>query len=321
MIIPSNLIFINAVPVDKYFLWQEEVMITNFQKHGIDNIHVLVWYPESRKAELKEWDKLKLKYPRVLFFYYRDFGVNLSLYIPQLRPHILKQHFKAYKEFLKDKTFFYHDSDIIFNYLPDFEKLLKDDICWQSNTSSYLDYNYLKRKEEQGELPEGTIINKMSEIGNVPVEVIKSYVDNTGGAQYILKGIDDGFWEDVERQVVEIRLAFYYLIEGSVNKKYFKSENEGLQSWCADMWALNFALWSRGIRTEVTPDLDFAWATNDYQTYLQKPIYHNAGATGTQPGVFHKGKWINESPLHIKHYIDPNSASYAYVKAMEEVKE
>lgn len=333
MMIPDDLIFINAVPVDKYFIWQEEVLICNFLKHGIKNIHVLVWCPEARKKELKEWYELKAKYPEVSFFYYPDNGVDLVLYIPQLRPHILKQHFKANPE-LNDKVFFYHDSDIIFNYLPDFQKLVEDDICWQSDTSGYLDYKYLRRKEAEGNIPEDEAVKVLTDIGRVTVNTMKSYSDNTGGAQYILKGIDSVFWEDVERQVIEIRKAFFWGHKlddpnrGSVNYKYFTqegrspkgNEDAGFQSWCADMWAVNFALWSRGIKTQVTKELDFSWATNDYKTYTEKPIFHLAGATGTQAGVFYKGGWINKSPIGVKHFVDPNNATYAYTLAIQEVR-
>lgn len=316
----NDYIFINVVPIDKYFLWQEEVMLTNFRKFGIKNIHILVWYPEARKSELKEWDKIKKKYPEASFFYYLDEGVDLALYIPQLRPHTLKKHFRAFPD-LKNRIFFYHDSDILFNFLPDFSALADGDICWVSDTSSYLDYNYLRRKEEQGGIPENEIVGKLAEIGGVSVDIIKSYADNTGGAQYILKGIDAEFWEDVEKQVIDIRKAFYFPIEGSLNKKYFASENAGLQSWCADMWAVNFALWKRNIRTSITPELSFSWATSSWEEYLKYPIFHNAGVTTSKTGLFCKNEWINKSPLRQKLPNPPiNSASRAYVAAINEVK-
>jgi hypothetical protein len=82
------------------------------------------------------------------------------------------------------------DSDVIFRELPDFQTLLKDDICWQSDTSSYLDYNYLIAKEKQGNIPDNLAVKKMAEIGEITPEIIQSYMGKTGGAQYLLKHID-----------------------------------------------------------------------------------------------------------------------------------
>lgn len=309
--------FISAQPWDFYFVWQVEVQIVNFRKHKIsDKMNVLVWYPEG--VDLSHWKKLEKKYPEVPFFYYKDQGVNLGLYIPQLRPHILARHFDTFPH-LFNEVIFYHDSDIIFNFTPDFELLSSDDINWQSDTSHYLDYNYLRRKELQGNIPENEAIEALCKIGNISLETFKSYAGKTGGAQYILKGIDGDFWRDVERQVLEIRTTFYYGIEGSINRRYFPSENAGFQSWCADMWAVNMALWSRGKITDITELLDFSWATDTAETYLKKPIFHNAGVTVGSPGLFYKGKWMNTSPLGRNHAVKKDSASWYYVQAMKEI--
>jgi hypothetical protein len=316
----ENLIFIQAVPHDLYFQWQIEVQIVNFRKFGVsDKMEICVWHPKGM-PNLKAWETIQDKYPEVNISSYEDGGVNLGLYIPQLRPHSIKKHFAANAERLKDKVFFYHDSDIIFNYLPDFEKLCADDICWESDTSSYLDYNYLKRKEVQGNIPEHEAIGKLAEIGKIDIETIKSYSNKTGGAQTILKGIDSEFWEDVERMCIEIRENFFYGVHNSINRKYFKDENHGFQSWCADMWALNFALWNRGIKSDVTKELDFSWATDNMETFKKKPIFHNAGATG-QPGIFYKGAYIASSPLHQNLELpSEDKASRMYVLAINEVK-
>lgn len=312
------MIFISAQPWDAYFLWQVEVQIVNFRKFNIsDKMNVLVWYPKG--ANYSHWLSLTTKYPEVSFSFYEDEGVDLGLYIPQLRPHILSRHFDNNPN-LSNEVIFYHDSDIIFNYLPDFDLLSEGDINWQSNTSGYLDYNYLRRKEIEGNIPENEAIKVLCDIGNVTVETMKSYCDKTGGAQCILKGIDGDYWRDVERQVLAIRRAFFYGSSSSINRKYFPTENAGFQSWCADMWAVNMALWSRNKVTDVTPLLDFSWATDNKETYLRKPIFHNAGVTRQSEGLFYKGDWINKSPIGKPHLVKKDSASYFYVQAINEVK-
>ncbi len=170
----NDIIYLSCQPHDPYFQWQIEVQIVNFRKFGISNqMHILIWYPKGSK-QLNKWLAIKRKYPEVQIFLYEDEGVNLGLYISQLRPHTIKKHFRDENELLKNKAYFYHDSDIIFNYLPDFNELLKDDIIWQSDTSSYLDYDYLKRKEEQGNIPEYEAIQKLADIAGIPIEIIKS---------------------------------------------------------------------------------------------------------------------------------------------------
>lgn len=313
------MIFLSAQPWDPYFVWQIEVQIVNFRKHSISgSMHVCVWYPNDT-VDLKPWFKLSIKYPEVKFFYYKDEGVDLGLYIPQLRPQILAKHFDS-NPHLKNEVIFYHDSDIIFNYLPDFQRLSEDNINWQSDTSGYLDYNYLRRKEIEGKIPEDYAVGILANIGNVSVDIFRQYSGKTGGAQYILKGIDGDFWRDVERQVLLIRKAFFYGIKGSINQIYFSSESAGFQSWCADMWAVNMALWSRGMITDVTPELDFSWATDSAETYNKKPIFHNAGATKSSAGLFYKGAWISKSPIGKNHAVKKDSASSFYVQAINEVK-
>jgi hypothetical protein len=320
--IPDNLIFLQAVPIDQYFNWQLEVQIVNFRKFGIsDRMQICVWYPIHRTGEMEMWKEIQEKYPEVKFFFYRDSGVDLGLYISQLRPHILYKHFVAKEEELKNKVFFYHDSDIIFNYLPNFEKLCSDNICWQSDTSSYLDYSYIIRKEKQGNIPNNEALRKLAEIGGITPLIIEQYDKNTGGAQSILKNIDAEYWRDVENISVEIRKAFLYGREDTINTKYFKSEAEGFQSWVADMWALDFSLWKRGIPTNTTSELDFSWATDSMETYLKKPIFHNAGAVGTSKDIFYKGAYINKSPLYQDLPLpSEDRASRMYVLAINEVK-
>lgn len=322
----NDIIFISAQPHDFYFVWQIEIQIVNFRKFGIsDKMQVLIWFPDSKtikdKVDFQPWLNLSKKYPEVKFFFYKDKGLTpqeFTLYISQLRPQILAKHFDTYPE-LKDKIFFYHDSDIIFNYLPDFQSLIEDDVNWQSDTSSYLDYNYLRSKEIQGGIPKNLSVLKLAEIGGVTINTFKEYKGKTGGAQYILKGIDGDFWRDVEKQCIQIIKAFNFNQPGSVNSIYFKSENEGFQSWCADMWAVNMALWKRGKITDITDELDFSWATDLVTTYAKKPIYHNAGAGPSHKGIFYKGNWRFKSPLKVEHDVNDIYASWYYVQAMKEI--
>lgn len=313
----KELVFLQAVPYDRYFQWQIEVQITHFRKWNISNqMQICVWYPKN--GDLSAWYKLVKKYPEANFFFYEDDGVDLKLYIPLLRPFCFKKHFAKYPE-LSKKVIFYHDSDIIFSRKPEFSHLIEGDINWQSDTTGYLGYKYLYFKQKQGKIPNREAICTFAEIAGISPLVIASYRNKTGGAQYFLKGVDASFWEDVERMCSQIRKKFAFPQKDSINARYFTSENEGYQSWCADMWAVNFSLWKRGKVTNITKDLDFSWATDSYETYLEKPIYHNAGATRVTPNIFNKGLWIEKTPLGIPHPINEKSATKAYVQAISEV--
>jgi hypothetical protein len=240
--LPDNLVFLNACPHDPYFTWQQEVLIVNMRKFGIsDRIQIIVWYPKG-STHLLKWRDLQTKYPEVKVYLYPDQGVQLGLYVSQLRPHVLARHFDNNAEFFKDKVVFYHDSDIIFNYLPDFQTLCTDDVVYQSDTHFYLDYTYLRNKEKQGNLPEHEAVDLLAKIGRVSRETIQHYDGNTGGAQTLLKNVDGDFWRDVERMCLEIRYNFVHFQEfpinpNSINSRYFQggngltAEQNGFQSW------------------------------------------------------------------------------------------
>ena len=290
----SKPIIITAQPDDQYFIWQNHLYIESCLKQGFnqDQIHILLYKPKNRQFN-SNWNKLKEIYPDINIFLYEDKGVQqfLGVYIPILRPHILWQHFEVYPE-LKDKTIIYTDSDILWLDTLNITHLLLDNINYVSDASSYLNYLYFENKYKQvipEKLEEAKSVDFLKEVCNI-VGIDKKIVidnnNNTGGVQYILKNIDADFWKKVETDVLKIRL---YLQQ--VNKIYFKNENDGIQSWCADLWAVQFNLWYRNLETKVVKELDFAWATQPIEKLNSCTIYHNAGVTG---------KYINDIPYFYK---------------------
>ena len=80
----------------------------------------------------------------------------------------------------------------------------------------------------------------------------------------------------------------------TVNKEFFINENEGFQSWCADMWAVLWNLWVREKEVKVIPEMGFSWGPDPITKLETHPIYHNAGIVGTEQGgypCFYKGKY------------------------------
>lgn len=301
-------IIITCQPDDQYFIWQNHLYIESCLEQGFEEeqIHILLYKPKGREKN-NNWDKLKEIYPKLNIFLYEDKGVQqfLGTYIPILRPHILSQHFEVFPD-LKNSTIIYTDCDILWVGKLDIEKFFNDDINYISNAASYLNYDYLKGKERDV-LPEKKedfnkidVIQGMCDIIGIDKNIVETNNNNTGGVQYILKNIDSSFWKKVEKDVIAIRL---YLLD--INRKYFKDENSGYQSWCADLWAVLWNLWYINSEVKVVKELDFAWSTDNISKLDTHTILHNAGVVSTLMGttpMFYKGKYhLGINPLKDPH--------------------
>jgi hypothetical protein len=132
-----------------------------FSKHSIPNCHVVFGYvdsPSSKGLALAE------KYPGLIHFYKDERTSDQKVYVPSIRPHILKKFFQEFPEL--GKEVFYHDSDIFLVSVPDFTSLLHDKFGYVSDTISYIGYNYLKEvsnryKKKYLDLPDNDLIHKM----------------------------------------------------------------------------------------------------------------------------------------------------------------
>ena len=300
-------IIIFSQPDDIFFLWQCHLYIENCIQNGFeeDRIHVLLYNPAGRTPN-NNWDKLKTIYPKLQIYRYYDKGVNnlLGIYIPILRPHILWQHFEAFPELSKE-VIIYTDCDILWTRPPDFEKLYDDDICYVSDAASYLNYSYFLSKEKQvlpnklEEYKKRDIIQQLCDIVGINKQLLIDNDKNTGGVQYIFKNIDASFWKKIQEDTLSIRI---YLM--NMNKEFYKDENAGCQSWCADLWAIQFNLWMKG-KSKVANELSFCWSPDPIERLQTTSIFHNAGITNEfMDGIpyFYKGKYhLGSNPLTDPH--------------------
>jgi len=306
----KNLRYICVQPRILYYAWQVEVMINNFMEHGINpnNIDILVaWNPNDKTSdpENKEpWDKLASHYNSIRFFFYQDTREQPIHYISSIRPNILKQHFKAHPK-LSNEAIFYHDCDIVFTKKPDFSTFLNDKIWYLSNTNSYINYEYIISKGQD-------VYNKMCEIVNIDPLIPQLMNSNSGGAQYIMKNIDEAFWEKVETDSEQLH---YQITQLNNEKKAADPTHHELQIWCADMWAVLWGGWLRGNETKVVPELDFSWGTDGVDRWNQTTIYHNAGITCACNKQFYKGMYMDVLPYDIKiENFNETKNCYNYVK-------
>jgi hypothetical protein len=297
--------FICAQPASTYYAWQVEVMINNFIKNGINpnQIDIVCW--KQNGVIPTEWIKLAEGYPARFFFY--DDTRETKHYISSIRPNILKQHFKANEEIEKENIF-YHDCDIVFTKPIDFSQFTNDDKWYGSDCRWYISHDYIVGKGED-------ILDRMCEIVSIPKHIVKANELNSIGAQYIMKGINWRFWEEVEK---DCETLFKEITELNNIKKRENPSYHELQIWCADMWAVLWGGWKLGKETICSPQLEFSWGTSTEDDWNRLNIFHNAGVVDDKGGLFYKANYINRYPYGDELEINGGTSSCKY---WEEIKE
>jgi len=264
----NDLIFISVQPDNNYFHWQVELCLNNFTKFiPREKCYILFGYQNEPSKYIQD---LKKKYPNI--YWYKDTREHTD-YIPSIRPNILKQFFKQFPHL--GKVVFYHDSDILFRNLPNFEPLLSDDKNYLSDTINYIGHNYImecckRYKDKYPELSDDDLLVKMANCCNIPVELIKENENNSGGAQYLLKDVDYDFWNQSEIDQCKL-----YKLLSEYENKY--PVDHHIQKWTAGMWGELWNIWKRGRQTRISPDMTFSWATDDVANYYNHNIFHLAG--------------------------------------------
>lgn len=309
----NDLKFICVQPAIKYYTWQVEVMLNNFIRFGINpnNIEILCVYYNDIIPE--DWQKLANNYNYIKFFFYKDLREK-KVYPSSVRPNVLKQHFKKFPE-LEHSPIFYHDCDICFTQRINWNQLLKDKIWYLSDTNSYINADYIIKN---GELD---VYNKMCDIIGISRETPLNNNENSGGAQYLMKGVTSNFWDKVEKDCEKL---YDYFIENEIIKTS-KNPNYNFQKWTADMWAVLWNIWYFGFEAKNVSHLDFSFATNSIDDWNSKAIFHNAGVDPNNPdksNYFFKGDYQNTLPYN-KDFSNVNkfNCSYKYVEEIIKTSE
>jgi hypothetical protein len=293
----KELRFISVQPDDVYFTWQVHLWLESLKEIGhSDKAIVLLYIPTGRVKNTK-WEQIINLYPETEFHFYQDQGdldKYLPIYIPILRPWTLWKHFKVNPD-LSNKSIFYCDSDVLFTKDFNVDDYSEDDICYLSNTNSYINATYFESKvrdvlpNKLEEYKTRDILGELMSLVGLDKQVAINNNEHSGGAQYFLKNVDATFWNKVMNDCILIRI---YLQK--INKEFFESENKGYQSWCADMWAVLWNIWFREQSTKVIPEMDFAWSTDPIDRLTIATILHNAGVTSVNHSgwkAFYKGKY------------------------------
>ncbi|WP_223583051.1 hypothetical protein [Sphingobacterium sp. GVS05A] len=260
-----------------------------------DNIHVLFGY--QPKAELhQEIQNFVIENATFAqFYFYKDTRDNAS-YPSSIRPHILAKHFEKYPE-LQQEILFYHDSDILFSRMPEIENCGCSEICYVSDTRNYLDVNYIRSVGSED------LLNEMLSIVGLDKAILEKENHNTGGAQYILKGITKDFWEKVERDSEQLfeKMNMFNQIKWAdeyPHKKGFRSKSKGIQAWCADMWAVLWNLWYFDKTVQIHPELDFSWPFDAIDDWKRMAIQHYSGNIKEPKKYFKKNTYQFYKPWY-----------------------
>ena len=315
----DNILFVTAQPDVPYFHWQVKLYTHNFIEKGLNpnNIHVIFSTLGNNKLSQGAEDLKKIG---INIHSYKDERVN-KRYIPSIKPFLIYKWLEQYPE--NGKCFFLHDADIIFRELPDFEKMLNDNICYLSDTIGYIGYDYImdccRRYESQHPTSEkGQLLKEMADTIGISVDLIKENQKNSGGGQYIIKNTDYKLWE-------KIYLDSFTLYNNMlIYQRKFPINPGQIQFWTAEMWSVLWNLWLSNFKTKVVDELGFSWATDNIEKYEKYPILHMAGVTDDlKKTKFYKGDFINVDPIKkliedptYFDYVDIKSSTIKYIEVM-----
>lgn len=290
--------FITVCPVDVYYTWQVHLWLESLKKIGHSDKAIVLLYQPFDRQKPKVWDEIEALYPEATFKTYVDdkneLGNLLSIYIPILRPYCLSKWWTDNPE-MQNCNIFYCDSDVIFTHKFTLDGLLEDDVCYLSNTNSYINASYFDSKikdvlpEKLEQYKQLDVLSSVTSLVGISRDICEANNGHSGGAQYLLKNINTQFWNNVLHNSIVI---YRYL--STINAEFFPDESKGFQRWCSDMWAVLWQLWRTDHTTKVVKQLDFAWATDSISKLETTTIYHNAGISSDITNgfpTFFKGKY------------------------------
>jgi len=315
----KDIVFVTAQPDVPYFHWQVKLYTHNFIEKGISPNDIHVIFSTLGNNKLSQGAE-ELKNIGINIYSYKDERVN-KRYIPSIKPFLLYKWLEQYPEY--GKCFFLHDADIIFRELPDFEKMMNDDICYLSDTIGYIGYDYImdccRRYESQHPTSEkGQLLKEMADTIGISVDLIKENQKNSGGGQYIIKNTDYKLWE-------KIYLDSFTLYNNMlIYQRKFPINPGQIQFWTAEMWSVLWNLWLHNFKTKVVNELSFSWATDSVDVYKKHTILHMAGVTDDlKKTKFYKGEFINIDPIKkliedptYFNYVDTKSSTIKYIEVM-----
>ena len=315
----NSVVFLTAQHMATYYLWQLKVCISNLASKGVSKQQIQILFATRDDEQLSNEDKLIVDFieKSATTFYYPDERKEKN-YSSSVRPHILAKHFLQFPE-LKGQTICYHDCDILFREMPPLFKEEINDTWYVSNTKDYLNSGYVK-----GHIGNDGFIQLCGIVGVEPSSV-EQQDENCGGSQYVMKNLTASFWEKVEKDSERIYIFLNKLnLEKNIERalsRYPFNYSKGIQSWCADMWAV---LWNAiyfNQKVKIHSDLDFSWPKNGSESWDKRYILHNAGVEQNEAEkYFYKGNYKYQTPFFEPlNYVCKESCSFIYSQAVNQI--
>ncbi len=115
--------FLTTQPDSDYYIWQLQVQLNNFKKFGCEDSGVIVFGYNPVLGINPNAKELQKQTDAKVFFFPDERNLSERLYLPSIRPHLLKQLFREKPELLTNQNFLYFDCDVIFTNYPDFSSL------------------------------------------------------------------------------------------------------------------------------------------------------------------------------------------------------
>ena len=144
-----------------------------FQTNGTSTRMQLFLYTLNNRQFNSKFKQIEELYPEAEWYYKKDDAGALQplipIYIPVLRPWLLWNYWKEHPE-MKDHAIFYCDSDIIWTDKFNIDDFIEDDVCYLSDTNSYINAKYFDSKVHQvlpDKLEQYKTRDPLAEIGSV----------------------------------------------------------------------------------------------------------------------------------------------------------
>lgn len=286
-----------------FYLWQMLVQINNFRKLGIEQDAYFVIVCHNNKPSPELLNIINDPDLKCHFEVYDD-DRKAMRYSSTLRLRGIK-YFWLNNEWFEKETFMYLDPDVVFTIPFDWSKHEKGDTWYVSDTKSYLDTKYVKSKSEK-------LFHEMCNIVGVTPEQVEAQDPHCGGAQYIMKNVPYEFWDKVE---IDSENLFNHM----KSTETIYHPQHPIQSWTADMWAVlwNALFFER--KVEISPDMNFCWASDSMKRWEERVIFHDAGVV-KEDGVRFCKVTHQRSPFNKELKVSDTSASFNYVKEIRETE-
>lgn len=296
------MISITSQPDTSYFHWQNLVQFKNLKDLNLLENHRSIWLVQRDKPVSKWLSAFKRAFPNNVFIYTDD--RPYKHYIPTIKIHGIYRYLLQFPED-DNKDMFLFDSDVIFREAIDLSQFTESNTAYCSDTVGYLGWQYLKTKGED-------IVKDMASFMGISLEEVIEQNDNSGGAQIYYKGIPNKV--DYFKEIDELAPQLYDLMR---NHPTYRDYEPTIQDWTAEMWAVLWLLWKRGVKTKVVDELDFTWATDNISKWDSAKMLHMAGITSTHKGKFYKGAYVGKSPFGESFDdVDPESICMKYVECI-----